>query len=339
MSELYEYVQGVFLVRAIVSVVASPRKPTFNVTAKGLSLENDHLSELAWPFFAIFGLLALGVGVAAWRYLFEPGVTELMLVVGLWSGFNLLIAGVALGAVAERAQADRHPRLDVRRKGILAVEGHRLSVEIENVSAGGCGIVVPALPPGLVLEPGRTRALLSIVPLAGTAQRDGVSVTMSHLARPGEPMRCGLAFAGLATADYPAVAELMYGDAGAIGRFLESRRKPIGLMAGSAQFAFWGLSEPVRALRYALLGKRPAAQADASRTAATPAAIAATFDTTAFGAAIETLAGQLRPPAPMPAGLDQAAWHATIAALAAPARASRVEFAPAEPAPLLAGAA
>ena len=33
-SELYEYVQSVFLFRSIISVVMSPRKPTFNVTAK-----------------------------------------------------------------------------------------------------------------------------------------------------------------------------------------------------------------------------------------------------------------------------------------------------------------
>ncbi len=56
-SELYEYCQGVFLSKAIVSVLMNPRKPTFNVTAKGLTLDNDHLSELAWPFFAIYLML------------------------------------------------------------------------------------------------------------------------------------------------------------------------------------------------------------------------------------------------------------------------------------------
>lgn len=49
MSELYEYVQGVFLTQAILSVLTSPRKPTFNVTAKGQSLDRDHLSRLAPP--------------------------------------------------------------------------------------------------------------------------------------------------------------------------------------------------------------------------------------------------------------------------------------------------
>ena len=52
MSELYEYVQGVYLIKAIGSVIVSPRKPTFNVTAKGVSLDTDHLSALAWPFLS-----------------------------------------------------------------------------------------------------------------------------------------------------------------------------------------------------------------------------------------------------------------------------------------------
>ena len=72
MSELYEYVQGVYLVKAIGSVVASPRKPTFNVTAKGVSLDAEHLSSLAWPFIAIFIVLLLGVATAAWRYASSP---------------------------------------------------------------------------------------------------------------------------------------------------------------------------------------------------------------------------------------------------------------------------
>ena len=31
-SELYEYVQSIFLSRGLLSVIANPRKPTFNVT-------------------------------------------------------------------------------------------------------------------------------------------------------------------------------------------------------------------------------------------------------------------------------------------------------------------
>ena len=77
MSELYEYVQGVFLSRPSSRWSLSPRKPTFNVTAKGLTLDNDHLSRTgagrSSPSSAI--LLAGGL-TAAYRYMFEPGVDE-----------------------------------------------------------------------------------------------------------------------------------------------------------------------------------------------------------------------------------------------------------------------
>ncbi len=115
-SELYEYIQGVYLAKAIVSVIASPRKPTFNVTNKGATLDHDHISSLALPFFLIYLLLMLGCAVAAWRYLYEPGVTNLMLVVGLWNFFNLLTAGASLGVCAERRQLERTPSLAIDRR-------------------------------------------------------------------------------------------------------------------------------------------------------------------------------------------------------------------------------
>ena len=134
-SELYEYIQGVYLAKAIVSVIASPRKPTFNVTNKGATLDHDHISSLALPFFLIYLLLMLGCAVAAWRYLFEPGVTNLMLVVGLWNLFNLLTAGAALGVCAERRQLERTPSLAVNRRGQLTLGGRAVDVAIERVSA------------------------------------------------------------------------------------------------------------------------------------------------------------------------------------------------------------
>jgi cellulose synthase (UDP-forming) len=139
-SELYEYLQGVFLAKAIISVIGNPRAPTFNVTAKGLTLDNDHLSELSWPFFAIYGLLLFADLVAGYRYFTEPGVSDLMMVVGLWNTFNMLIAGAALGAIAERKQPDRHPRLGINRRGVLKIDGVDIPVAIIDVSAGGCSI-------------------------------------------------------------------------------------------------------------------------------------------------------------------------------------------------------
>ena len=145
-----------------------PRKPTFNVTAKGLSLEHDHLSSLAWPFFAIFALLLVGTVTAFYRYWTEPGA-ELMLIVGLWTSFNLVVAGVALGVVAERREPDRFPRLAIDRAGFVSLGTTHTPVTITSVSAGGCAMRFADeadVPAGLLDE---ARCSLSVVPAHGGA--------------------------------------------------------------------------------------------------------------------------------------------------------------------------
>ncbi|HUO53371.1 MAG TPA: UDP-forming cellulose synthase catalytic subunit [Rhodoblastus sp.] len=257
-SELYEYVQGVFLAKAIVSVVASPRKPTFNVTAKGLSLDNDHLSELSWPFFALWGMLLVGGLTCAWRYFFDPGANSLMLVVGLWNGFNLMIAGAALGAVAERKQPDRHPRLQIDREGVVIVGGLRFPVRVKNVSAGGCAFVFTGeAPDEESVKASRARLYVKPMPKSRSI---GLSLPL-EFRRQGAEAENGLVateFVDMKARDYFALAELMYGDSDALPRFLLGRRKQKNLFAGSAQFIWWGLSEPFRAFRYSLARKSKA---------------------------------------------------------------------------------
>ncbi|MDB5571610.1 MAG: bcsA [Hyphomicrobiales bacterium] len=253
MSELYEYLQGVFLAKAIVSVAMNPRKPTFNVTAKGLTLDNDHLSELSWPFFAIYSLLAFGTAVAAWRYFNEPGVADLMLVVGLWNTFNMLVAGAGLGAVAERKQPDRHPRLGIQRDGFLHANGKAAPVVIVNVSAGGCGLVPrEALPPGF----DEGEVLLTIEPLGREVSREEpIPVHFRHATAGPAGMVHGFEFGEMQPRDYYVLADLMYADSDALPRFLIGRRRHKNLLAGTAQFMWWGISEPVRAFSYALHAK------------------------------------------------------------------------------------
>jgi len=270
-SEIYEYVQGVFLTRAIVATLLAPRKPTFNVTDKGNSLDNDFLSELSWPFFAMWGILVIGEAVAIWRYIYDPNANSLMLVVGLWTAFNLVIAGAGLGAVSERRQPDRHPRLGIDREAVLAI-GHELyPVTVKNVSAGGCGFAF------IDEEPFR----FAVDSPVGRLHIKAMTPSQSGATAPSLPLRLlrppsaeglyGAKFEDMTAADYHALAELMYGDSDALPRFLMRRRKHKSLLAGSAMVILWGLREPWRAIRYALLPpNRAADQATEEAPAPTP---------------------------------------------------------------------
>jgi cellulose synthase (UDP-forming) len=171
-----------------------------------------------------------------------------------------------------------------------------------------------------------------VEPCEGVSPQPPVAVSLSHVAQLGETSRCGLSFTALKPAQYRAVAELMYGDAGAIARFLEGRRKPIGLVRGSARFMLWGVTEPLRALAYAFR-KRP--DAETATVVAEPApVIAPAFDPAAFAAIVQSLAAQTHPVATAEPRLSAQDWLASIVTLSG----TRPPVA-SDDAPLLAGAA
>ena len=253
MSELYEYVQGIFLIRSIASVIGAPRKPVFNVTAKGQSLDQNHLSELAMPFVIVFGLLAAGVVTAGYRYLFEPGVTSLMLVVGIWASVNLVVAGAALGAVAEREQIERTPRLQIARHGLLKFAETSLQVTIDNVSADGCSIAVPADSIVWTDIAVGVAGTLTVLPFDTTGDVQTVPVNLVRMS--SDLRRVGVTFDRQARSYLTALVELMYADSGAISRFLLNRRARHSFIRGTLQFARWGVEGPLRALHYWRLGR------------------------------------------------------------------------------------
>ena len=101
-SEVYEYVQTLYLARGLFSVILNPYKPTFNVTDKGNSLDKDHLSELSTPFFVLFAVYAVSMAVCVWRWFTERDANELLGVVAMWNLFNLLMSAASLGVISER---------------------------------------------------------------------------------------------------------------------------------------------------------------------------------------------------------------------------------------------
>ncbi len=259
-SELYEYIQGLYLFKAIASVIWSPKKPTFNVTDKGIALDHNHLSSAALPYVIVYGVLFAGCAVATWRYLFEPGVTNLMLVVGLWNFFNLLTAGAALGVCAERRQSEATPSLAINRRGTLTLGGRAVDVAVERVSAQACSIRLPTalLAPGAGQKP--MTGSLGVVPIKGSPRPTGLlPVTLDEVERSGDEAFCRLTFGRLRPQDYMTLAGLMYGDAEAMRRFQLRRRRHKDILTGTLQFIWWGLVEPLRALRYAFAADaRPA---------------------------------------------------------------------------------
>ncbi|WP_245572860.1 UDP-forming cellulose synthase catalytic subunit [Lichenihabitans psoromatis] len=243
-SELYEYVQSIYLVQGLFSVILNPRKPTFNVTDKGLTLDKDHLSELAMPYFVIFGIVVASGLWALLRLFTEPNANELLIVVSGWNFFNLLLSGAALGVVSER-KTNRTP---IKRVAELAVGTAIVPVLIIDVSTGGCRVEVEE---GLIprhLQKGAAGILDVPLRKEGTGTQTLPVELIRRGVEDGESYY-EFEFKNLRADNYRLLVDLMYAGSDGLEAFRSKRRRQKSIFGGIFGFFRWGLTEPVRGFR------------------------------------------------------------------------------------------
>ncbi len=265
-SDLYEYIQSVMLFRAVISVFLAPRRPSFNVTAKGQTLDDDHLSSYAGPYFAIFALVAASMVYLGYRFLNEPNARDLITVVGVWSGLNLILTGIALGAVSERRERRSMPRVASQMKASLVVEGQEVPVVIDDMSFGG--LRIRAL--GVLRLPSRAMATLRV------ADDDGGPVletpVMSAGRRSLEDGRgFGLKFFGSQGDRFRIIAKVVFSDITPVYARRSGRYRHLGVLSGTLMFAWWWASQTLRGLVYALIRRTPPARRGVTATTETSA--------------------------------------------------------------------
>ncbi len=264
-SELYEYVQSIYLAKSIASVVINPRAPSFQVTAKGETLEENYLSPMAWPYFAMFGFLAATTGWALWRIAFEGTSNELLLIVTLWSVFNLAIGGVALGVVSERRERRRHYRLTTERRGDLHTGGAVYPVIVDDCSIGGMRLRPLE---GMIPFNTRNDAVSKLVLHTGSSGGNGypLKVAMKWSSTDEQGPSYGVGFAGLSAVDRRAVASILYPNSETLETIRTRRHTGRSVSSGTFEFLFWSIYQTFRGLGYALNALR-----GSRRKPATPA--------------------------------------------------------------------
>jgi cellulose synthase (UDP-forming) len=246
-SELYEFIQAVYLLPAVVSVLLNPSKPTFKVTAKNESLEARRVSELGKPFFIIFAVLSLGVVATYWRTIAEPYNADTTLVVGLWNILNLLMAGCALGVVSERPEGRAARRFAVRRRGEITVDGQTAPIATENASVDGVALRVISsaldkLPIGsealISFETtiDMPRGTLPVRVMRRSSDEKGVLLGCRYL--PTEPLHSRM------------IADLAFADAERWTQFQNARRQNMGVVFGTLRFLRIALFQTGRGLSY-----------------------------------------------------------------------------------------
>ncbi|RYE77006.1 MAG: cellulose synthase catalytic subunit (UDP-forming), partial [Hyphomicrobiales bacterium] len=251
-SELYEYVQTVHLLPAVISVILNPRKPTFKVTAKDESVLYNRLSEISMPFFVIFAVLLAGVGVTVYRVIAEPYRADLTLMVGGWNLLNLFIAGCALGVVSERGIKSQSRRVTVSRRAEVLFGEHVFPATIDNVSVGGAGLRVFCATPQDLLK--GSSAALRFKP-----HQSSETVVLPILLRavqkePGG-LVIGCSYVTQKATDHFLVADLIFANSEQWRDFQLGRRYNPGLLRGTLWFFGMCVFQTYRGLSYLVRGK------------------------------------------------------------------------------------
>lgn len=252
-SELYEYIQTVHLLPAVISVMLNPRKPTFKVTAKDETVSDDHLSELGRPFFIIFGILIVALLVTAYRVYTEPYNADVILVVGGWNLLNLIIAGCALGVVSERRDRASSRRFRVRRRCELGVEGRWYPASIEDVSVGGMRLQAY----GKDLNAVTADSLVEIrFKPHGSEEMAHLPLLVRSLHASGEMATLGCKYMPVDASDHRWIADLIFANSSQWEQFQLGRRRNPGLLRGSIWFLGLALYQTSRGLSYFVRGIR-----------------------------------------------------------------------------------
>jgi cellulose synthase (UDP-forming) len=165
-SELYEYIQSIYLSRAMLAVIRSPRSPSFNVTSKGQVVGSAQLSPLGKPFVIIALLLMIGVVLTIWRAFAQPEARDILTAVGLWNLGNLVVALAAVGVVYERHQMRLKPRLARSCPASVVLPGgtEAIPATVVDSSAGGLRLRIPLDRMNCQLEKGDRIAVAMTMP-------------------------------------------------------------------------------------------------------------------------------------------------------------------------------
>jgi len=143
-SELFEIIQSIYLIPAVLSVFLNPWSPRFRVTPKTISLEHDARTHLATPFYLMFllNLLAFCAGAVLWMN--QPALLDTIAICLCWNTFNLFLVVCCLGVVWERRQLRRSHRYATREPVRLRPSdgGPPVAATLRDLSISGLGLSV-----------------------------------------------------------------------------------------------------------------------------------------------------------------------------------------------------
>ncbi|MFN3919922.1 MAG: PilZ domain-containing protein [Methylohalobius sp.] len=214
-------------------------------------MAEDFISPLAAPFYALLVLILLGFVLAFWRWHVFPGERPMLLITGFWNLASLLILVAGLGALYERRQRRRHPRLPAGNlPARLELGSLSFEVLLRDVSVGGAGL--SGVPARLALG---ERGYLGLEhPVLNRPFRIKVEIVDQLKAE-----SLGVRFLPASLEEYRALVLLVYGDSRRWQAILAHRQREVGITRAFlvlVAYAFRQASEHLAALWKLALKRR-----------------------------------------------------------------------------------
>jgi cellulose synthase (UDP-forming) len=231
-STLYELLQSLFSLQALLAVLRNPRSPTFAVTPKREHHADDFVSPLAQPFYLMFALLLVGAAAGVWRYVMVPADQHMVLVVGFWHGINLLLMVAALGVIAELRQRRTEPRLPANLAGTLTIGGTVHACTIDDLSLSGARV---SLQTPLALADG-ARGVLDV---EGATRNSVLPIRVAQ----SLGTRIGIAFVRDALAERQEIVRLVRGDSARWRAIWDRHDPPIGALGSLVKLVSAGIPQ------------------------------------------------------------------------------------------------
>lgn len=234
-SEIYEIAQTPYLAGAVIKTFLRPRAAKFNVTAKDETLAENYISPIHGPLTMLFCLMLAGVVALGLRWVMFPGDRPVLVVVGGWAVFNLILVAIAWCSVSEKQQRRVSPRVSIRVPSTLRL-GKGLSdvpATILDASTNGVQILVEATEnTNAALMVGQSCSFTPFFPDAPhletavlgsvrSVRRTASGTLLGIILHPDQPI-----------ATREAIAFLIFGDSEIWEKIRARSRRPRGLLFG-----------------------------------------------------------------------------------------------------------
>lgn len=251
MSETYEYIQSLTLMRVIFSTLLNPRKPQFKVTDKGVELKQNFFSSHGWLFLVSHIFLIATFAYSFYRVYFEGDTNATMIMVTFWCFFNMVLSGLALGICAEKRREYRYYRMQPtidERQCLVELNNKRFYSEIVDISINGIRLKFDNPPEGDLL--GSDAKVWINHPKLGSEPVDFELLVNRDFTSEKEPS-IGAHFVNVGVTERRAISTLMLDRNTMISSKRKYRLRHRSIIFGIVYVIWWSAKQTARGFIYA----------------------------------------------------------------------------------------